>query len=61
MAREVFEKIPPPWFEFRYDEQGLLTLGEDFHFCEKVRDAGYEIWVVPKFAQKHVKEVMLSA
>ncbi len=61
VAREVFEQIPPPWFECHYDEKGLLKLGEDFDFCEKVRAAGYEIWAVPKFAQKHVKEVVLSA
>ena len=37
VKREVFEKIPYPWFSF---EKG----GEDLYFCDKARKNGFEIW-----------------
>ena len=38
VKREVFEKIPYPWFSF---ERG----GEDLYFFDKVRRYGLEVWV----------------
>lgn len=37
IKRDVFEKIPYPWFSF---EKG----GEDLYFCDKARKNGFEIW-----------------
>ena len=37
VKREVFEKIPYPWFSF---ERG----GEDLYFCDKARKNNFEIW-----------------
>jgi len=37
VKREVFEKVPSPWFSF---ERG----GEDFYFCDKAGRYGLEIW-----------------
>ena len=37
VKREVFEKMPFPWFSF---EAG----GEDLYFCDKAREHGFEIW-----------------
>jgi len=37
VTREVFEKMPFPWFSF---EAG----GEDLYFCDKARKNGFEIW-----------------
>jgi len=59
LKREVLDAITPPWFEFHYDTNGLLSGGEDFAFCEKTIKAGYEIWVQADLAQSHVKEVIL--
>lgn len=42
IRREVFDKVPRPWFE-----SGKLTpgqLNEDFYFCDKVKAAGVEIF-----------------
>lgn len=39
IKREVFEKVAFPWFE-SFDTGG----GEDFDFCRKARDAGYEVY-----------------
>jgi GT2 family glycosyltransferase len=43
--RSVFQRIPPPWFEFVLDQNGLLKRGEDFEFCERARSAGFSIYV----------------
>jgi hypothetical protein len=43
IRREVFEKIPPPWFTSEWRKDGHLS--EDFSFCEKVRKAGYTVMV----------------
>jgi hypothetical protein len=41
---EVFRKIPAPWFEFTKDANGL-PVGEDIGFCEKLKAAGYKVFV----------------
>ena len=46
--REVFEKVPPPWFV--WDKP---TPSEDFAWCEKVRGAGYEIKVYTDVKLSH--------
>lgn len=46
--REVFEKIPPPWFV--WDKP---SPSEDFAWCEKVRKAGYEIKVYTDVKLSH--------
>jgi len=53
IAREVFEMLGQPWFRCRYDGQGLLVSSEDFDFCERAIDAGYEIWVQCDLWQEH--------
>jgi hypothetical protein len=54
VAREVFEKLGPPWFRFIYDEYGLLACGEDFDFCERALALGYEIWADCDLWQRHL-------
>lgn len=39
IRRDVLEKIKPPWFQ--YSTQGA---GEDFVFCRKVKDAGFDMY-----------------
>lgn len=40
IRREVFERVPAPWFVGNIDGGG-----EDFDFCRKAKAAGYQIWV----------------
>jgi len=40
VAREVFEKIPPPWFAFSKDK-----VGEDVYFSCRLQTAGYKQYV----------------
>lgn len=57
IAREVFERLSPPWFLFLYDKRGLLAKSGDFYFCDKARRAGYEVWAQCDLAQTHMSEV----
>jgi hypothetical protein len=44
IKKEVFDKLAKPYFQFQYDKEGRLTNGEDFNFCDKINDAGMEVW-----------------
>ena len=61
IIREVFEKLGPPWFRFVMDDQGLLCQGEDFYFCERAYQAGYEVWADCDLIQTHIKERAIRA
>lgn len=61
ITREVLEKLGPPWFRFVYGEDGLLRQGEDFYFCERAYEAGYEIWADCDLIQTHIKERAIRA
>ena len=50
----VFEKIKQPYFEFTYHENGLVKDGEDGNFCNKAREAGFEIWCEPSLSIGHI-------
>jgi len=55
VRREVFEAIPPPWFEYeRYQKTGEATVTEDVTFCRKVKAAGFEILVDPSLICGHL-------
>lgn len=69
IRRDVFptlQKLHPEWeyddvkakkhfwsyFDFKSTPGGYL--GEDFLFCDRVREAGYEIWVDPAIKLEHM-------
>ncbi len=43
IKREVFEKVPAPWFDLKAD-----AYGSDMFFSKHVKDAGIDLWVNPK-------------
>lgn len=49
---DVFRSIEPPWFV--YDVR--KNKGEYIYFCEKAREAGYDIWVDPSVLPTHLAE-----
>jgi hypothetical protein len=62
LKKGVMEAIERPWFEFgsyeRTTESGVKyrqVVGEDFMFCRKIADAGFEMYVDPKIRIGHMK------
>lgn len=54
--RIVLENIKAP-FHIHFDEDGILTMGTDFAFCERAKDAGFEIFTTPRRVCEHFKEL----
>jgi hypothetical protein len=69
VRREVFEKLSashPEWqyhdarakrtvpalFDFMLTEEGYI--GEDFLFCDRAREAGFEVWIDPTIKLGHM-------
>lgn len=48
------QKLPPPWFDLTYFENGHLQLGEDIYFCQKMIQNGYEVWCDPTIQIGHI-------
>jgi hypothetical protein len=59
IQREVFEKIPEPWFRFLYKESGEILVTEDHYFCWKAQECGVEVWASPDHFCSHYKTVDL--
>ncbi len=51
--RSVLETVPAPWFERTTGEDEPAT-GSDWDFCEKARDAGYDIYVDRSIVSGHL-------
>lgn len=52
--REVFEKLDKPYFEFVADyETGAYTMGEDYHFCRKAHEVGFNTYADSRFICGH--------
>jgi hypothetical protein len=43
--RSVYEKIPQPHYLQDYVPEINLEIGEDIYFCNKAKQAGFEVWV----------------
>lgn len=46
--RRVFERVPKPWFEWTMDREDVPPderRSEDFDFCAKAKNAGFQIWL----------------
>lgn len=56
ISRKALEGIPKPLFETKLDKDGLMEQGEDITFCQKARDAGFDLYSHTDFACHHYKE-----
>ena len=45
IRRSIFEKLKKPYFRLVHDEELGKTKGEDYLFCEAVRELGYRVWI----------------
>ena len=57
IARRVLEALPPPQFEYVFDDWGMMDVEEDINFCRKAREAGFKIWSAYSHPCGHIKEV----
>jgi hypothetical protein len=48
------QRIPLPWFDVVFDENGQLKFSEDIYFCKRLRDHGVEVWCDPTIKIKHI-------
>lgn len=44
---DVFKKIQSPFFGYKWYDNGMVKMSTDWFFCEKLREAGIEIWADP--------------
>ena len=64
IKRDVFETMEPPWFVYEpYDhpsEHVIEQKSEDVVFCEKAREAGFEIWCEGRLKCGHIGEFIVT-
>jgi GT2 family glycosyltransferase len=54
LRRRVLEKLSPPYQKTIWnDDITAFTQGEDFYFCDQIRQAGFDIWVDPDVVCRH--------
>ena len=51
---KVFEKLQWPYWKNEFKPGGIVK-GEDVYFCDKAREAGYDIWCDPKVKCNHIR------
>lgn len=54
IRKEVFEKIPRPWFDVGWGRWGVI--GEDVHFCARAADNEIPVYVDHSLS-KHIKHI----
>ena len=54
LQRRVLEKLKPPYQRNTFDDNyEIVTFSEDLYFAEKIREAGFDIWVYPEIQCHH--------
>ena len=51
---DVFKKIPQPWYGYKWNENGAVTMSNDWFFCEKARESGFDIWCDSTIKAGHI-------
>ena len=51
---EVFKKVPQPHFGYKWFDNGMVQMSNDWFFCEKAREAGYDIWADSTLQVGHI-------
>lgn len=59
MRPEVLRGVPKPWFAMPWNELRMDVIGEDWYMCEKLKDAGKEIWIDHELSNECRHEGML--
>ena len=53
---DVFKKVDQPHFGYKWFENGMVQMSNDWFFCEKARKAGYDIWADSSLKLGHIGE-----
>ncbi|RKY03957.1 MAG: hypothetical protein DRP56_10680 [Planctomycetota bacterium] len=53
VRRDVIESMTEPYQYTHRNEVGDVVLSEDYDFCQKIRKAGYDIWIDPTQKSGH--------
>ncbi|WP_298952697.1 hypothetical protein [uncultured Methylobacterium sp.] len=48
----VFRRLREPYFRYRIDEDHGRIIGEDYDFCDRIRDLGIRIWCDPLLSKE---------
>ena len=51
---DIFKKLQSPLFGYKWYDNGMVKMSTDWFLCEKIRQAGYEIWCDPTITIKHI-------
>ena len=59
--RDIFKKLPKPWWRLGIDEEKKLQIGEDYMFSRHARELGYKLWLDVDLSKEigHVAEKVL--
>lgn len=64
----IFEKIQRPWFDLVFNKlvndngkEMLIPFGEDYSWCHKARNVGFDIYIDPSVKLNHHKKVTINA
>jgi hypothetical protein len=55
---EVFQNIKPPFFWYKILDIGAVSMSNDWWFCEKAREAGYNVWCDATLKPKHIGDYL---
>jgi len=58
---EVFKKLKLPYFQYIPKGENNPRKGEDFYFCEKVKESGYKIFCDTSIICKHIGKKLIGA
>jgi hypothetical protein len=61
--RRVWEQVPGPWFRtiLGDDEATTLKTGEDFYFCDLVRQHGFQVWAHRGHGVRHFHNAEMAS
>ena len=50
----VLMRMKRPWFDTKVNDIGMTVLGDSYFFCDRVREAGFEVWCDPTIEVHHL-------
>ena len=56
MKTPILDEVPHPWFASAIEPDGAFRRGEDVHFCNQARSAGFPIFVDHDLTVGHLAE-----